>query len=79
MAAYCAKHSYSWLYIRPPGDNAPPGHGSEVDHFSFTGHFRLVVVEGPCAAEAGEPEIVKSLIQHVIIIAYNVQQACFFQ
>ena len=62
MAAYCAEHSHSWLYIRSPGDDAPAGHGGEVDHFSFTGHFRFVVVERPFVEEAVEPEIVKSLM-----------------
>jgi hypothetical protein len=69
MAAYCTEHSHSWLYIWPPGDDAPPGHGGEVDHFSFTGRFWFVVVERPFVEEAVEPEIVKGLIQHVICIA----------
>ena len=60
MAAYCTKHSHSWLYLRSAGDDAAPGYGGEVDHFSFTGHFRLVVVEGPFAKEKDEPEIVKA-------------------
>lgn len=66
MAAYCAEHSHSWLYIRPPGDYASPGNGGEVDHFPFTNHFRLVVVEGPFAKEKGEPENVKSLMLQVM-------------
>ena len=60
MAAYCTEHSHSWVYIRPPGDDAPPGHGGEVDHFSFAGYFRFVVVEGAFAKEAVKPAIVKS-------------------
>lgn len=68
MAAYCAEHSHSWLYIRPAGDYASPGHGGEVDHFSFTGRFRFVVVEGAFAAEADEPAIVKSLMYQVMRI-----------
>ena len=56
MAAYCAEHTHSWLYIRPTGDNAPSGDGSEVDHFPFTGNFRSLVVEGTFVEEAVEAE-----------------------
>ena len=54
MDAHCAEHSHSWLYIRPPGGYAPPGHGRKVDHFSFAGNFRVMVMEGAFVEEAVE-------------------------
>jgi hypothetical protein len=60
MDAHCAEHSHSWLYIRPAGYHATPGHGGKVDHFAIGDHFRFLVMEGAFAAEAVEEGVVLS-------------------
>lgn len=66
MDAYCAEHSHSWLYIRPVGHHAAPGHGGKVDHFTVGDHFGSLVMEGAFAAEAAEEGVIDGCLSMLI-------------